>query len=144
MQEGARRADSAAFEDRALRVIDAELALPVVIGIARDAETDGAGDECLAERVMLVDVGDREPALAAAEGIVALPDPALQALEVRQHVRIPPIAVAALLPAIIIEPLPAIVDVSIDRTRSAQGLAARRQDAPPAGPLARLLGVEPV
>ena len=93
---------------------------------------------------MLVDVGDGQPAFAPAEGLVALADAPLQPLEVRQHVRIAPAAVSALRPAVIVEPLAAIVDVAVDRRRSAERLAARRENAPPAGPFARLLGVEPV
>ena len=144
MQEGARGADAAAFEDRALGVVDAELAFAVVVRVARDTHLDRARDEGLAQRVMVVDVGDGDPALAPAEDLVALPDSALQPLEVGQHVRIAPVAVAALRPAVIVGALAAIVDVPVDRRRAAERLATRREDAPSAGPLARLLGVEPV
>ena len=79
MQERARRAHAPAFVDRALRVVDAELARAVVVGIARNAEALGARDEGLAQRMVLVDVGDRHRAFAPAEGLVALADAALDA-----------------------------------------------------------------
>src|SRR5947207_1847174 len=41
MQECARRADAAAFQDRPLRIVDAELAFAVVVRVARDAEAHG-------------------------------------------------------------------------------------------------------
>ena len=68
----------------------------------------------------------------------------LAAPEVGQHVGIAPAAIAALRPAVEVEPLAAIVDVAVDRARAAQRLAARRGDAPAAGPFAGLGGVEPV
>src|SRR4029453_14779615 len=61
-----------------------------------------------------------------------------------QDVGIAPSAVAALGPAVEIEPLAAIVDMAVDRARSAQGLAARGGDGAPAGPFAGLGLVEPV
>src|SRR5438105_7396643 len=94
--------------------------------------------------MVLVDVGDGQTALAPAERVIPLPDAAFQPLEVRQHVRITPAVVSALRPAVIVEPLAAIVDVPVDRARSAERLAARRENAAPVGPLARLHGVEPV
>src|SRR4029450_5125879 len=55
-----------------------------------------------------------------------------------------PAAVAALGPAVEVEPLAAIVDMAVDRARSAQGLAARGGDGAPTGPFAGLGLVEPV
>src|SRR6185295_19514825 len=106
------------------------------VRVARDAHLDRAGDEGLAQRMMVVDVGDGEPAVAAAEDLIALPDPLLQPFEVRQHVRIAPVAVAALRPAIVVAALAAIVDVPVDRRGAAKGFAARREDTTPTGPLA--------
>src|SRR6185436_19297640 len=88
--------------------------------------------------------GDRDPAFAAAKGVVALADAPFQPLEVGQHVRIAPVAVAALRPAVIVAALTAIVDVPVDRRGAAEGLSTRREDAAAAGPFARLLGIEPV
>ncbi len=65
--------------------------------------------------MVLVDVGDGEPALAPAEGLVTLADAPLQPLEIGQHVGIAPAAVAALRPAVVVGALAAIVDVSVDR-----------------------------
>ena len=39
MQERARRAHAAAFQNRALRIVDAELAFAVVVGVARNARS---------------------------------------------------------------------------------------------------------
>src|SRR4029450_6005283 len=55
-----------------------------------------------------------------------------------------PAAVAALGPAVEVEPLAAIVDMAVDRARPAQGLAARGGDGAPAGPFAGFGLVEPV
>ena len=144
VQKCTRRAHPAAVVDRALGVVDAELAFPIVVRIARNAETDRARNERVGQWMMLVDIGNGQSALAPAERVIPLPDAALQPLEIRKHVGVTPAAVAALRPAIIVEPLAAIVDVPVDRARSAERLAARREDSPPAGPLARLLRVEPV
>src|SRR6202043_921747 len=72
------------------------------------------------------------------------PSPPLQPLEVRQHVRIAPAAIAELRPGVEILALAAVVDVTVDRGRAAEGLAARRIDAAAAGPRAHLLLVRPV
>src|SRR5258707_3060629 len=65
-------------------------------------------------------------------------------LEIGQHVRIAPAAVAELRPGIKILALAAVVDVTVDRRRPAERLAARRIDAAAAGPRPRLLAVAPV
>src|SRR3989442_15357120 len=77
---------------------------------------------------------------AAPEGVSPPPAaPPLQPLEVRQHVGIAPAAIAHLRPGIKILTLAAVVDVAVDRGRSAERLAARRIDAAAAGPRAHLL-----
>ncbi len=76
MQKGAGGAHAAALEDRALGVVDAELTFAVVVRVARDAHLDRARDEGLAQRMMLVDVGDGQTAFTPAKGLVALPDAA--------------------------------------------------------------------
>src|SRR5258708_7257556 len=58
MQERARRTHAPPILDRALGVIDAELAFAVVVGVTRNAERDRAFDERLTERMTLVDVRD--------------------------------------------------------------------------------------
>src|SRR5205085_12289181 len=116
----------------------------VVIGILGNAEADGACHEGLAERILPFHGGDGERPLAAAERVLAFADPALQPLEVRQHIRIAPAAIAHLRPGIEILALAAVVDVAVDRGRAAERLAARRIDAAAAGPWAHLLLVGPV
>ena len=144
MQEGPRCAHPTVLVDRALEIADAVLLGAVVIGVAGNAEADGAFDECLAERVAVGVVGYDKAALAAAEGVVALADALLGAPEIGQHVGIAPAPVAALGPAIVVEALAAIVDMAVDRARPAERLAARRVDAPAAGPFAGFGGIKPV
>jgi hypothetical protein len=144
VQERGRRADAQAVLDGALGVGDALLDRAVVIGVAGNAEAHGAGHEGLAERIAPVHGGDGERAVAPAIGIVALADPPLQPLEVRQHVRIAPAAIAELSPGVEILALAAIVDVAVDRGRAAERLAARRVDAAASGPRPRFLLVGPV
>jgi len=59
-----------------------------------------ARHERLAERVSPVHGGDGEIALAAAIGVLALADAPLQPLEIRQHIRIAPAAIAELRPGV--------------------------------------------
>src|SRR6185312_6004890 len=105
-----------------------------VVGVARDAVLHRALDEGVAQRVAPVDVGDGERALTAAIGRIAIADTAFEPLEVGQDVRIAPAAIAELRPGLEIEPLAAIEDQAVDRARAAERLAARREDAPAAGP----------
>src|SRR6185437_7105512 len=116
----------------------------VVIGVARNAETDRARHEGFAQRVSPFHRGDGEIALAAAKGVVALADAMLQPLEIGQHIRIAPAAVTDLGPGVEILALAAIVDMAVDRRRAAERLAARRIDAATTGPGAYLLLVGPV
>ena len=128
----------------ALDVADAGLLDAVVVAVAWDALLHRTLDEGLADRVAPLEVGDRQVALAAAERVVGLAHAPLGAPEVGQHVGIAPAVVAALGPAVEVQPLAAIVDVAVDRAGAAQRLAARGGDAPAAGPLAGLGRVEPV
>ena len=132
------------FLNGALGVGDALLDRAVVIGVARNAEAHGAGHERLAQRIAPVHGGDGEVAVAPAIGVFALADAALQPLEIGQHVRIAPAAIAELRPGVEILALAAVVDVAVDRRRAAERLAARRVDAAAAGPRPRLLLVGPV
>src|SRR5262245_33630307 len=148
MQIAARRALAAAVLDDALDVADARLLGAVVVLVARDAHLDGALDEGLTKGIAPVEVGDGQVALAAAEQILATTpfpgDAPFGAPEVGQHVGVAPAAVAALRPAVEVEPLAAIVDMAVDRARAAQRLAARGGDRAAAGPFAGLGLVEPV
>ena len=144
VQKGGRRADAQAVLDGALGVGDALLDRAVVIGVARNAEAHRARHERLAKRVLPVHGGDSEVALAPAIGVLALADAPLQPLEIGQHIRIAPAAIAELRPGVEILALAAIVDVAVDRGGAAERLAARRVDAAAAGPGTRLLLVGPV
>src|SRR5207247_369945 len=143
-QKGGRRADAQAILNRTLGVGHALLYRAVVIGVARNAETDRAGHERLAERILPVHGGDGQVAVAPAIGVLALADPPLQPLEIRQHIRIAPAAIAELRPGVEILVLAAVVDVTVDRGGAAEGLAARRIDAAAPGPRTRLLLIGPV
>ena len=144
MQERGRSTARAAVLDGALGVGDALLDRAVVIMIARNPEAHRAGHEGFAERILPIHRGDGEIAVAAAIGVLALADPALHAPEIGQHVRIAPVAIAHLRPGVEILALAAVVDVTVDRGRAAERLAARRIDAAASGPRARLLLVGPV
>src|SRR6202022_2708788 len=143
-QKGGRRADAQAILNRALGVGYALLYGAVVIRVARNAEADRTGHERLAERIPPVHGGDGQIAVAPAISVLALADPALQPLEVWQHIRIAPAAIAELRPGVEILALAAVVDVTIDRGGAAERLAARRVDAAAPGPGARLLLISPV
>ena len=144
VQERSRSTDAQPVLDRALGVGDALLDRAVVIKVARNAERDRARHEGFAERILPVHGGDGESAVAAAIGVIAFADPALQPLEIRQHVRIAPTAIAELRPGIEILALAAIIDVAVDRGGAAERLAARRIDAASARVGAGLLLVRPV
>src|SRR5260370_24124659 len=143
-QKGGRRADAQAIVNRALGVGYALLDGAVVIGVARNAQTHRTGHEGFAERIPPVHGGNGQIAVAPAISVLALADPALQPLEIRQHIRIAPAAIAELRPGVEILALAAIVDVTIDRGGAAERLAARRVDAPAPGPGTRLLLISPV
>ncbi len=144
MQECLRRAHAQAVLDGALAVGHALLDRAVVIGIFGYAETDGSLHEGFAQRILPIHRRDGQIAVAPAKRFIALADPPLQPLEVGQDIRIAPAAIAELRPGIEILTLAAVVDVAVDRGRSAQRLAARRVDAAPAGPRPRLLLIGPV
>ena len=144
MQKGGRRTDAQAILNGALGVGDAFLDRAVVIGVARNPQTDRAGHEGFAERIAPVHGGDGEIAVAAAKRFVALADAPLQPLEIWQHILIAPAAIAELRPGVEILALAAIIDVTVDRGGATQRLAARRIDAAAAGPGPRLLLVGPV
>ena len=128
----------------ALNVGDAFLARAVVVGVARDPQPDRTLDEGLAQRIAPVEIGHRNGPVASAVCVVTGPEPALAAAEIRQHVGIAPAGIAALGPAVEIHPLATVVDMAVDRARSAERLAAGRRNDPAAGPVARFGLVEPV
>src|SRR6202158_5145184 len=100
--------------------------------------------ERLAERIPPAHGGDGEIAVAPAIGVLTLADAPLQPLEIGQHIRIAPAAIAELRPGVEILALAAVVDVTVDRGGATEGLATRRVDAAAPGPGTRLLLVGPV
>ncbi len=88
-------------------------------------------------------VGDRQRAAGTME-IVSAALLVFRFLEIRQNVFKTPSAVAMLAPAIIILVLPADIKQAVDRTRSAQNLAARLKDGSPVQSRFRFGLVHPV
>jgi hypothetical protein len=129
---------------RPLHIVETCLRGTVVVGIAWDTDLLRALHELLAEGVRVAEVGDGEIAVAAPELVVGLADPLFAPAKIGKYVVIPPAAVAILRPAVEIHALAAIVDVAIDRARTAECLAARHRDRPAAGPFRGLGLVHPV
>ena len=107
-------------------------------------ETHGARHERLAQRIAPIHRRDGQVAVAPAIGFIALADAPLQPPEIGQNVRIAPAAIAELRPGVEILALATVIDMAVDRRRTAERLAARRVDAAAAGPRARLLLIRPV
>src|SRR3954464_3295171 len=144
MQKRSRGADAAAVLNGTLRVGDAFLDRAVVVGVARNAEAHRTSHERLAERIAPLHGGNRQTAVAPAIGILALADAPLQPLEIRQHIRIAPAAIAELRPGVEILALAAIVDVAVNRGGAAERFSTRRINTPAPGPGTGLLLVGPV
>src|SRR3954452_15297999 len=134
MQKRSRGADAAAVLNGTLRVGDAFLDCAVVVGVARNAEAHRTSHERLAERIAPLHGGDGQTALAPAKSVLTLADAPLQPLEIRQHIRIAPAAIAKLRPGVEVLALAAIVDVAVDRGGAAERFPARRINPPAAGP----------
>ncbi len=143
LQECGRGADPAALADRTLGVTHALLRGAVIVRVARDAVLHRTLDEGIAKGVAPRDIADLHRAVTPAERVIAAQTP-LHPPEIGQHVRIAPAAIAALGPVVEIHPLPAIVDMAVDRRGAAQRLSPRREDPAPRRALARLHVVAPV
>src|SRR5262245_57297071 len=122
------RAAAQALVDAALQIADAGLRCAVVVGVAGDAEADGASDECLADLVLPIEVGHRDVAVAPPIKVVSCADPPLEPLEIGEEVGVAPARIAALRPAVEIVGLTAVDDHAVDRARSAAGAADRHDD----------------
>src|SRR6185436_3701940 len=103
----------------------------------------GGGEEAVVEAAALVDVGDPDRPVAAADLAIATPI-ALHGLEDRQHVLIAPAAVAELGPMVVVLPLAAYPDHAVDGAGAAEHAAARHRDGPATRGGLGLGGVEPV
>src|SRR5260221_458293 len=100
----------------------------IEVVVSRDAEFHGRRDDRLDQLVPPRDRRAPQRAAEAVEGGVSARG-VLEALEVRQHVGIAPAVVAESRPAIVILMLAANRDQPIDRTGSAERLAARPVDS---------------
>ena len=116
---------------------------PLKSAISRDAGLHGGIDERFRQRIGVPPIGDRQRTAGAME-IVAAARLVLSLLEVRQHVVIAPAEIAVLTPAIVVLMLAADIKQAVDRTRSAQNLAARLKDVASVEPRLRLGLVHPV
>ena len=116
MQKGARRADATAAAHIALHVVEPLLPCAVIVGVQWDPDFCGTRDEGIGKWVPVGQRLDRHCPVATAKGIVSIAHPLLATLEIGQHVRIAPAAVAELRPEIVVHALAAIVDHAVDRT----------------------------
>src|ERR1019366_4647879 len=119
-----RSARSSSVPRRRLEKTGALLGCAVEVGIFGYAGLRRGSDECRGERVGVTQIGNRLRTANTVK-IVSAALLVLGFLEIRQDVVITPSAVAVLAPAIIILVLAANVEQAVDRTRSAQDLAAR-------------------
>ena len=142
-QIGERRAGAAAATGRGLEKSRAFLGRAVEIGIGRDAGLGGGDDEGFRQRIMVPPVGHRQRS-AAAVIFVGAALLVLGLLEIGQHVVIAPAGIAALAPAIVILVLAAHIEQAVDRTRTAEHLAARLEHLPAVQSRLRLGLVHPV
>ena len=127
---GARGAASATVARGQLIIARPFLHTAIEIRRARHARLDASIDEGVDDLVSLGRIGDMQRPIAA---VIVIPAARLifAALEIGQNVVIAPAAVAALRPMIEILRLPADIDHTVDRARSAQHLAARPFHPPP-------------
>ena len=119
-----RRARSSAVPRRGLEKPAPSCVAPLKSGFFGNAGFGGRCDEGRGERIGVAQIGNRQRAADAVE-IVGAALLVLGLLEIRQHVVKTPAQVAVLAPAIVILVLAANVKQAVDRTRSAQHLAAR-------------------
>ena len=119
-----RRAGAPAVARRGLKPAGAFLRRAVEVGIVGDAGLDRRLDEGRRQRIGVQHVGHRQRA-AGAVIIIGAALLVFGLLEIGQHVVKAPAGVAVLAPAIVILVLAANIEQAVDRTRSAQHLAAR-------------------
>ena len=128
-QIGKRGARPPAAPGRGLEEAGAFLARAVEVGIGGYAGFRRGDDEGFRQRIGVPPVRHRQRA-AGAVIFVGAALLVLGLLEIGQHVLIAPAGIAALAPAIVILVLAADVQQAVDRTRSAQHLAARLKHLP--------------
>jgi hypothetical protein len=130
-QEAGGCAEAAPASDAALVVEGAFLAGAVVVRVPRQAALlHGAGDEGLADRVPLGD-GAHVLRTAGAAPFVGAASVVLDAVEGGQHVGPGPAGVAALRPGVEVARLAAHPERAVDGGRTAERLAARKEDGAP-------------
>src|SRR6266566_1580538 len=122
-----RRRPAPAVFRRQLEIAGALLRRAVEIIVARNAGLLRGLDEGFAERMRLADIGNRKWSADTVE-VVAAATLIFGAPEIGQHVGKAPAGIAELPPMIVILVLAADIEQTVDRTRSAQHLAARLDD----------------
>ncbi len=137
------RARPSSAQRRALEKSGAFLCRAVEVRILGYAGLCRRRNECRGEGIGKVQIGNWLRAADAVE-IVGAALLVLRFLEIRQDVVIAPAQVAALAPAVVILVLAANVKQAVDRTRSAQHLAARLKHRSPFQPRFGLGLVHPV
>ena len=144
VQERTGGTNPAPVVDRTLGIGHAFLLWAVVVGRARNADAFRPLNEGFAELVGPVRVGYEQAAVPAAKALIRLADPLFRAFEIRQDIGIPPAPVSQLGPVVVVLLVATGVDVAVDGTGAAQGLAARHRNGPSAGPFAGLRLIAPV
>ena len=142
-QKGDRSAAAAAVPDGPLRAAEALLVLAVVVLGQGPVRVPRRVEPAVEQGVAISRIDDRERAVAAAPGVLAL-FPALAALEVGQDVGIRPAVAAVLRPSVVVAAVAAHVGHHVDRGASAEHLAAHRFDAAVVQPELGLGVVAPV
>ena len=127
---GHRGAGSSAVPRRGLEKAGAFLRRAVEIGVFGNAGLGRGRDEGRRERIGMAKFGHRQRAADAVK-IVGAALLVFGLLEIGQHVVIAPALIAVLAPAIVVLVLAANIEQAVDRTRSAQHLAARLKHGSP-------------
>ncbi len=129
-QIGERAAGAAPAPRRGLEEAGAFLRRAIEIGIGGNADLGRCLHEGFRQRIVMPPVRDRQ----RTAGAVILTRAALlvfRPLEIRQHVVIAPTGIAVLTPAVVILVLPAHIEQTIDRARTAQHFSAGLKDLAP-------------
>ena len=142
-QEGACRAGAETAGARLLIVADAILGRAIVVGVVRQSQLLARLDEVVRHGVMGCVIGDDHRATAAPVGGVAR-EIGLRLLEVRQDVLEAPAAAAHGGPIVEVLALAAHLQQAIDGSRTAEHLAAWKEQLSPERLLLRLRVIDPV
>ena len=129
--------------DRGLGLDDPFLARPVVVRVVRQARFHPGPEQRIVERTLVGNLADRQrpsPGTPFVGSLLVV----LHAPEDRQDVVEAPAAIAELRPGVVVEPLAADEDESVDGARAPQQPPSGNRNLPPAGALVGLGTEAPV